>query len=432
MKGRSLILPFLALALLACPSEPAEPVDPPAPGPYLGRHAHTLLRGSSDNAEAIKVVPGQKRAVLLSSKARKLTLLDVLDDKLQVAREKSLFESDSTESELTNLEVSASGTWAVLTRTLIETDNAGAQTACGGELVFVDVTDSDAFGTVLKQLEVGPMPDSVDISDDDTLVASANERDGPDAWGKCEVPGAEASVSIVKLEDGPASAVELHRVKMIDSTTGPREPEAVVFSKDGDLVAVTLQDSHEVALLSVSALALKANPTSDDVKIVELPPNALGAKPWPDGIARFEDAQGAERFAIAGEWNDTLIVIDREGEVLANAELSPNDLPDSLPRVVDPGSPLFSPDTLAPFVFGAKSYLAVSLRHAGAVAVYDVSNAASPAFRTAIAVGEKETGKADKDGSAIRPEGICAAPDGSFVLTANEQESSVSLVLPAD
>ncbi|HCF60652.1 MAG TPA: hypothetical protein DFS52_21960, partial [Myxococcales bacterium] len=366
MKGRSLILPFLALALLACPSEPAEPVDPPAPGPYLGRHAHTLLRGSSDNAEAIKVVPGQKRAVLLSSKARKLTLLDVLDDKLQVAREKSLFESDSTESELTNLEVSASGTWAVLTRTLIETDNAGAQTACGGELVFVDVTDSDAFGTVLKQLEVGPMPDSVDISDDDTLVASANERDGPDAWGKCEVPGAEASVSIVKLEDGPASAVELHRVKMIDSTTGPREPEAVVFSKDGDLVAVTLQDSHEVALLSVSALALKANPTSDDVKIVELPPNALGAKPWPDGIARFEDAQGAERFAIAGEWNDTLIVIDREGEVLANAELSPNDLPDSLPRVVDPGSPLFSPDTIAPFVYGGRSYLAVSPRAPGA------------------------------------------------------------------
>lgn len=432
MKSRNLVLSILSLALLACPSEPAENIEPKVSGPYLGRHAYTLLRGASDNAEAIKVVPGQKRAVLLSSKARKLTLLEVDGDKLEVAREKSLFESDPTESELTNLEVSASGTWAVLTRTIIETDGAGAQTACGGELVFVDVTNSDAFGTILKQLEVGPMPDSVDISDDDTLVASANERDGPDAWGKCEVPGAEASVSIVKLEDGPASAVELHRVKMIDSTTGPREPEAVVFSKDGDLIAVTLQDSHEVALLSVSALAQKANPTSDDVKIVALPPNALGAKPWPDGIARFGDAQGTEHFAIAGEWNDALIVIDREGKIVANAEVSASDIPESFPRVVDSESPLFSPDTIAPFVYGERSYLAVSLRHSGAVAIYDVSDAAHPTYRTAVAVGEKETGKSDEDGSTIRPEGICATTDGSFILTANEQESSVSLVLPAD
>ncbi|PIE19252.1 MAG: hypothetical protein CSA66_02675 [Proteobacteria bacterium] len=400
---------------------------------YRAALAETLLAGASDNAEVIKVIGDSDAAILVSSKARKVTRVSVTSDgRLSQTRDRVLFEEDTTESELTHIDVSSDGTWAALTRTIIETDGAGAQTACGGEVVFIDATDSDSFGDVLAQLPVGPMPDSVDISDDDTLVAVANERDGPDAWGKCEVDGATPSISVVDVSAGASSPTELHRVEMIDGDTGPREPESVVFGADNDLVVATLQDSHEVAIFKVSDLAGNAAPTSDDIMIVSLPTNALGAGAWPDGVTRFVDGQGHERFAIAGEWNDTLTTIAGDGRVLASVELDEGDFPPTLPRVVAEGYPLFSPDSLSAFVFKGNSYLAVTLRHSGAVLIYDVTDAAAPTFGQVVAVGQDEQGGLDEDGSTIRPEGVAAAPDGRFIVVANEGESSVSLLLPEE
>jgi len=263
-------------------------------------------------------------------------------------------------------------------------------------------------------------------------VASADERDGPDAWGKCEVDGEVPSISVLDVSSGPAAASVMFQVTMKDGTTGPREPEGIAFGADHDLVVATLQDSHEVVLFRVSQLVGQQAPTSDDVKIVELPANALGQAPWPDGVARFEDAAGKEHFAIAGEWNDTLLVVDGEGNVVANHDISAHDLPASLPRIIDADTPLFSPDSVAAFAYGDHRYVALTLRHAGAVAVYEMDDAAAPAYRTAIQVGANEQGGQDEDGSTIRPEGIGAAADGSFIVVANEAESSVSLVVPAE
>jgi len=430
----------LTLALAgagACESDPADGGGCGDDGtgcarPWVGQLAHTLRLGASDNAEVIKAVPGRPLALLVSSKARKVTLLRVADGQLETVREATLFGDDPTESELTHVDVSSDGTWAVLTRTLVTTDGSGAQIACGGELVFIDAADGDAFGDILKQVTVGPMPDSVDISDDDTLVVSANERDGPDAWGKCEVPGATPSISVVDVAGGPAAATERHRIALVDADTGPREPESVLFSADGDLVVATLQDSHEAALFRVSALAGKPAPTSADLTIVRLPNDALGAGPWPDGVARFTAGDGAEYFAIAGEWNDTLILLDGAGTVVATKTVAASDLPANLPRVQAEGSPPFSPDSLATFRSAGRVYLAVTLRHAGAVAVYDVTDPTAPVYDTAVTVGADERGGQDDDGSTIRPEGIAAAADGTFVLTANEAESSVSLIVPVD
>ena len=53
-------------------------------------------------------------------------------------------------------------------------------------------------------------------------------------------------------------------------------------------------------------------------------------------------------------------------------------------------------------------------------------------YSSAVQVGHDEKGGQDEDGSTIRPEGVAAAPDGHFLLTANEEESSVSLVLPVE
>ena len=179
----------------------------------------------------------------------------------------------------------------------------------------------------------------------------------------------------------------------------------------------------------ISDLDGVADPTSelDAVKIVALPPDAAGAGPWPDGVERVALPGGGEVFAVAGEWNDTFMVVDPAGQVLANHPISPADLPAALPRVVDEGSPLFSPDSIAAFVVDGSPHVAITLRHAGAVVVYDLTDPAAPVYASAVAVGKNESGGQDEDGSSIRPEGIAAAADGAWIVTANEEESSVSL-----
>ena len=402
---------------------------------YLGFNSETMLMGTNDNAEIIRTIPGKPgRALLLSSKARKLTLFEVRENALKKIAEKVFFPDDASESELTSLAVSPDGTYAIATRTLISTDSSGAQTDCGGELVFIGLGD-DSLGDVLHRVTVGPMPDAVAISDDGKYAVSADERDGPDAWGKCLVTGMTPSISVIDLSKGPSAASVRSRVMMAEdiNVTGPREPEYVAISRDNNRVLVTLQDSHEVAVFDISQLPEgEVSSDSEAVSIVKLPPNDLGAYPWPDGILRFEDASGTEFFAIAGEWNDRLLVVDRNGAAVANKEISQSDVPPSFPRVIDSGSPLFSPDSLAGFSYGGRPYVAVTLRHAGAVAYYDMSDAAAPAWRTIVKVGQNEQGGQDESGSTVRPEGICAAQDGSYVLTANEKESSVSLIIPAD
>jgi len=424
----------LSLFASACASDsPSEPEGSPgdqsaAPTTYTASLSHTLLMGTADNAEVIDWVPGTDRAVLISSKARKVSLLEVSQGQLSLVDEVTLFNDDATESELTHVDVSTDGAWAALTRTILRTDADGAQTACEGELVIIDLAPGDGFGAVLGTVAVGAMPDSVTISDDDAWIATADERDGPDAWGKCEVAGAEASVSLIDISQGVESVQVAGTVRMVDGETGPREPEDLVFSSDGAHLVVTLQDSHEAAFIDTAALVAAGEQTTDDVTIIALPPNALGASPWPDGVARFTDAGGAEHYALAGEWNDTLIVLDSQGEVVTNLSVALGDIPEAFPRVEDEGSPRFSPDSLSAFMHEGRAHLAVTLRHSGAVAIWDVSDAASPAFATAIQVGQSEAGGADEDGSTIRPEGVSTSPDGRFIITANEEESSVSLI----
>ncbi|MFT7621119.1 MAG: DNA-binding beta-propeller fold protein YncE, partial [Myxococcota bacterium] len=414
------LVPLLLAAACGTDAEPTTTGSPASS--YRGQLVDTLLMGPADNAEVVRVVPNTDRAVLVSSKARKLTLLQASETGLTSLREAVLLAGDPGESELTSIAISPDGTWAAVTRTILTFDEQGAQTRCGGEVLLVDVTDGSAFGSVLATVSVGPMPDSVDIAPNGQVLAVGNERDGPDAWGKCDVLGAEASISVVDVTGGPAAAVEIYRIRMIDTDTGPREPESVCFGADSDLVAVTLQDSHELALFRVSALSAGGGATSADLQIVALPVNALGAGPWPDGVTRFADGTGRELFAIAGEWNDTFTLVDTQGTVVASVSLDPADLPDSLPRVLAAGSPRFSPDSIAAFVREGRSYLGFTLRHSGAVGVWDVTDPAKIHFAGAIAVGKNEQGGSDEDGSTIRPEGISASPDGSWIIVANEGE----------
>jgi hypothetical protein len=208
-----------------------------------------------------------------------------------------------------------------------------------------------------------------------------------------------------------------------------REPESVAFGADSDLFFATLQDSHEVAVGRLSDLMVKSQPTDADLVVIALPTDSLGESAWPDGVAAGTDAAGTELFAIAGEANDTLTLLRDDGSLAALVELTSADVPAEFPRDGSWGTSWFTPDSVAAFAWDNAPHVAVSLKAAGAVAIWDVSDPEQVGAPQLIKVGREELSDASTP-SSISPEGIAAAPDGSFLVTANEGESSVSLILP--
>lgn len=390
---------------------------------YRGYHAFTLQMGAQDNSEVVKALPNQPWVVLVASKTRKVSLLEIVGDTLVERRSRVLFQDDPSENELTHIDFSSDASFAVVTRTLAVLDGDNNQTACEGEIVFIDVSDSEAFGTVLKQVPVGAMPDSVDISNNDQWVVVANERDAVALYGKCTVPSARPSVSLVSLANGVALAQEVKRIAITVNHEN-REPENVRFAKDNDTVAVTLQDSQELMVFSAQHIAALDSPTQDDTTLTIVPSNMLGDLPWPDGVMNFVANNGAEYFATANEYNDTFSIFTLQGELVQNIEIHGNDISSEFPRA---GYPAFRPDSVTTLRYQHGTYLAFSLKNAGAVGVWDVSDTANVRFASAVKVGNRQ--ETAQEESEVGPEGITATASGAIV-TANEKESSVSLVVP--
>lgn len=423
---RAALLPLALTTACTADDDASTRADPAsnAGTPWRGAIADHVQMGASDNAEVVKVLPSGTQAVLAASKARKIALLDFADGTLSAKRERVLFPEDSGEGELTHIDFLPDGKTAAVTRTMPITDADGMQTDCQGALVFVKIEDSDAFGEVVAELPVGPMPDAVDVSPDGRWAVVANERDAVSLYGKCAVESLSPSISLVDLSGFP-TVREVWRIDL-DGATG-QEPEQVAFSADSDHVAVVLQDSQQVVFFQVSALANAAAPTAADLKIVTLPNNTLGAEPWPDGAIGFQDISGVDFYAVAGEYNDTITILDTAGTVVSKVEIDASLIPAEFPRGAE-DSPPFRPDSLTRFTYGGKAHVAASLKNSGSVGVWDVSDAAAPKFLQAVKVGKNETAAATEE-STVGAEGISAAADGSAIVTANEGESAASLIV---
>jgi hypothetical protein len=424
----------VALTCFACSSELDSPQEMSMSEPYRPHHAQTLRMGQADNAEVVKILPGSSKAIVVASKARKVSLIEVVGETIQELAATTLFDGDSSESELTHIDFAPDGRWAVLTRTKLSKDAAGEITDCGGSLVFIDAGQGANFGMILAEVEVGPMPDGVDVSPDGQWVVSANERDV--VWGKCEgVMGLESpSLSVIDLREGPAKATEYARVQMSEDMA--REPEQVVFAADSDLMVATLQDSHEILFIRRSDLKEAGGMTMGGVSmaselagtLVKLPKNSIDQDAWPDGIASVLDGQGRELFVVAGEANDSIYVLDSQGLLIHQLEISASDIPASFPRDGSWG-PLFRPDSIAAFRRGARSFIAVSLKASGAVGVWDLTDPSNPERIIVEKVGAEESALMNEE-SSLGSEGISASGEHGFILVANEGESSVSLLVP--
>lgn len=407
--------------------------ETPAAAVWQGQHVETLKFADDDNSEVIKLLPDGTRAVLVASKTRKVTLLGVSASGLTELRSVNLFADDTSESELTHIDFDSAGRFAAVTRTK-PVAMGGTLTDCQGSLVFVDVSDSAAFGTVLREVEVGPIPDTVDISPDDRWVVTGDEKD---IYDKCTIEGPVPSVTVLELPGGdPAAARVRARITMVsESADAPREPEQIIFAADSDRVAATLQDSHEVMFFRRSALLDGAGDGivevgSDTLSIVRLPDRTDGAEPWPDGIAAYVAGDGETYFVVTGEYNDVIYVLDAEGEVQGTVTVTDADVPGDFPRVGDGSDVRFRPDSVATFGYAGRRYAAVSLKHAGAVGVWDVTDPGDVYVASMVKVGFAEMGSTTS-GSTLGTEGI-SAHDSGVVVTANEGESSASLVAPIE
>ncbi len=342
----------------------------------------TVKVGVNDNPEVVRYA-GTGELLLLSSKVRKLTRFRASDGDVREVSGHVLTPAEVTkESELTNFAVDAASRVAFVTQTLIDENGAGEQIACRGKLLAVSIAEAD-FGTIVSEVETGAMPDGVAISADGQWIVVANERDGDDNWGKCLLSDAtDGSISVLKFEERQLVKQFDIRLQQLGANKAHREPEYVAIAGDNDTVMVTLQDSHEVAIFSIAAVAAMGKASLDDsvLNIVALPADALGRGAWPDGVLAWPLRSRSPIFAIAGEWNDVLYFVDGEGNVISTKVIETSEIPANYPRVDEAGS----------------SYK----------------------------VGLEDVGR--DAGSKVAPEGI--ACQGRQIATANEKSASVSVI----
>jgi len=397
---------------------------------FVARHVQTLGFGAADNSEVIKLLPAGDKAVLVASKGRKVTLLGITADGMTELQSVSLFADDGGESELTHIDFDSAGKFAAITHTLPVVQD-GAVVDCQGELVFVDVQPGATFGQVLNRVPVGPYPDAVDLNENSTFAVTADEVDFND--GKCPVASVVGSVTAIELPNGDPTQARVRARIIMDETAdgGRREPEQIRFGFDDDRVAVTLQDTHEVLFFRLSDLLAGAGeevverPVAD-FTVTRYPNRDDGAEPWPDGVTRMRDANGAEWFVASGEYNDTFAFFTPDGAFEHQVAITAADVPSDFPRNIESWSLApFRPDSVAAFTQGGRHYLAFSLKHAGAVGIWQAETPAEAHVAAVVKIGLTEMGTPTTE-STVGPEGISAAE--GIIVTANEKESSASLV----
>ncbi|MBO4349424.1 MAG: hypothetical protein J6A01_00560 [Proteobacteria bacterium] len=398
----------------------------------------------SGNIESVRVVEGRElpSAIAVSSKTKVIRYLENDGKKLNSYYDDfnltSFIHDDDEDNELTNSAV-YDEKHTFVTHTLLTKNTSKEITACSGNIYMV-TNEKDASGNSfsIKDLTVGPMPDAIAVTPDKKYAITANEYDSTDNWGKCPVGAGNPSVSIIDLSNIHSNDLKVS--KQIQFTQNAlkqsREPEYIAIASDSDTVAVTLQDSYEVALFKLSVMMKKDGEILDesDVKFIDIPANAAGIQSWPDGIIAF-DIGSKHYFAMAGEGSDSIIIIDDTGAVVSNTQITEKEVPTNYPCLEAdwfPGTK-YSPDSVTSFSLNNKTYVAATLRYAGAVIVYDVTNPSKPNFELITRAGVGDVvgnGVCSEDTSKVYPEGISSGIFGNaaYIWVANEGDHSVTSI----
>ena len=450
MKTKKFLTVLSLLALLSGCSDDKESGPELATGLTL-RVTSSITQQFSGDIESVRVVEGRSlpSAIAVASKTKTIRYLENDGTNLKsYLRDLTVIYGDE-DSELTNSAV-YDEKFVFATLTDFTKNSEGKVTECSdGKLVLI-TNDELKYG--FKAANIGPMPDAVAISPDKRYIITADEYDGVDAWGKCPIGNGAPGLSIFDLDAildhgeykkslDHISSGELRYSKQIKFTHNAlnlsREPEYIAIASDSDTVAVTLQDSYEVAIFKLSEIMAKPENILDesDIQFVDIPANSAGIKSWPDGIVAF-DIGASHYFAMAGEGSDSIIIIDDKGTVVSNTEITEKEVPTNYPCLKDDdfAGTKYSPDSITAFELNSKTYVAATLRYAGAVIIYDVSTPSKPVFEMIMRAGVGDVvgnGVCTKDNtSRVYPEGISSGKfgDAVYIWVANEGDSSVSSI----
>jgi hypothetical protein len=356
------------------------------------------------NPEIVKMIPGEtNRAVVISAVSNQLGELIYDATSISFMRNVRLMTGTDT-SVTTSVEIAPDASFAAVT--VAEADCAL------GRVLFVDISATAAFGTVLGSVAVGYEPDSSAFSADGRYLVTADEDDRADRPCK-PVDRFGGSITVVDLSMGPAMATVAQTIAVNHAMDS--EPEGLAISASGT-VAVAIQETGEVGIFQL------ADVPAATLMLVTLP---TGSEP--DGIAFSSDG----RFLAVGyERTDTLAILDATTRAILTEHViaGTGEVPDEYPRDDRRTTKVHEPEQLTFVRSRGALFVVESMQESAGVVAFAIGTGGTVTFDSIAHAGVDYASVAmARMGSAIGPEGITWSAISGMLIGANEREGSVTL-----
>jgi len=432
-----------ALAAIVLPATGATADDAPtafhrtATYPVYKNLPKDVAPGSETVAEISDVSKDGRTLVYTDALGKRIGFLDISDPAAPVgAGSLSLAKLGDTDDQPTSVAV-------VGKYVLVVVDTSDSFTSPSGRLDVVRLSDSKR----VESIDLEGQPDSIDISADESYAAIAieNQRDEeatPSGRAKGDLPQAPAGfVQVIDL-DGAPTTWKADRIDLVnpDGTALPSfvaaglveptdpEPEYVSINSRNQL-ALTLQENNGVAIIDLRTRAIETvfsagsvSGTGFDTKAdgrISLTDALSGVVREPDAIGWVDDTHVAT--ANEGDWKggsrgwtvfdatDGSVTWDA-GNTFEHLVVKHGFSNDS--RANKKGA---EPEGLAIATIDGTKYAFVGSERSNVVAVYDISDPASPVFRQLLP-------------ATNGPEGILPIPGRDLLAVSSETDTSATNV----
>lgn len=390
--------------------------DCPSPVTLDVEEIASILTNEMDNPEIVGFIPGSDdRALVIFAVTTQLAEIRYSGTGLEIVR-KVLVETGSDTTGTPAIAIAPNGEYAAIA--------VGELAGCApGRVLFVDIADSDAFGALLGEAPIGYAPDSLAFSPDGLWLVTADEGDREDHPCDALDPLLDGgSVTIVNLSGGPTRPAVAQTIPVNHDPVS--EPEGVAISDDGTVV-VTIQETSELGFFSL------ADVPSATLTRVTLP-GQDGQTAGPDGVEISEDGRWA---AVALEHTDELMVLDLDATPPAITHrydiVASGDVPDEYNRDErDIPFEIHEPEQVTFLRSQGALFAVYTYQQSNAVAAYLLDETTGTLTLDSITqVGFAWMMQINgREGGDVEPEGISSHPISGLLLTANEDEGSISLL----
>ncbi|CAB9496381.1 alkaline phosphatase [Seminavis robusta] len=283
-------------------------------------------------------------------------------------------------------------------------------------------------GEVLRTMDLGGQPDSLNTSPDDRFVAIAIENERDEDLGEGGLPQLPAGfLQVLSTESDDVEEWELTRIDLegLEGLVEPSDPEPEFVSINEDnICVVTLQENNAIVLVDLESSEVIASFSAGTVdlynidliedEVINQDPSAnLTNRPRePDGVVWIDN----DYFVTAdeGDWNGGtrgFTVYDKEGSIVYTSAEEMETVVTMLGHYPESRSENKGnePENVEFGIFGDTSYLFVNSERSSLTFVYDVNVPADPVFLQALP-------------ASVSPEGSKAIPDRNLLVVATETD----------